>query len=78
MFCSCVGPVCSILAIIFSLIGLSQVNRRPDLYGGKSFAIAGKMVIAILALVFYIVMITIFGFASALSPDGATHHDYKL
>jgi hypothetical protein len=77
VFCCCVGPLCSILGIIFSLIGLSQINRRPDLYGGKSFAVAG-LVIAILALVFYIVMIMIFGVASALSPDGATHHDYRL
>ena len=58
MFCCCVGPLCSILGIIFSLIGLSQVNRHPDLYSGKSFAIAG-LVIAILALVFYIVMIIV-------------------
>jgi hypothetical protein len=77
LFCCCFGPLCSILAIVFSLIGLSQINRRPDVYGGKSFAVAG-LVIAILALVFYVILIMTFGIAASLSPDGATHHGYKL
>jgi hypothetical protein len=76
-FCCCVGPLCGILGIVFSLIGLSQINSRPDVYSGKSFAIAG-LVIAIVALVVHVIVIMIFGFASALSPDGTTHHGYRL
>ena len=76
-FCCCVGPLCGILGIVFSLIGLSQINSRPDVYSGKSFAIAG-LVIAIVALAVYVIVIMIFGVASSLSPDGTSHHGYRL
>jgi hypothetical protein len=77
VFCCCVGPLCGLLGIIFSLIGISQINRRPDVYNGKSFAVAG-LVLAILSLVFYVILIMTLGIISSLSPDGAVHHEYKL
>jgi len=77
VFCCCVGPLCGILGIIFSLIGLSQINRHPDVYGGKSFAVAG-LVISIFSLLFYVIVIMTLGIISSLSPGEAAHHEYKL
>jgi len=37
----CCGFPFTILGIIFSLIGLSQINRYPECYEGRGFAIAG-------------------------------------
>jgi hypothetical protein len=76
VFCCCIGPMCNILAVVFSLIGLSQINRRPDVYNGKGFAIAG-LILAILGLIFYFVMMAL-GIASSIGSDGGTHHGYRL
>lgn len=44
------------LGIIFSLIGLSQINRNPELYEGHGFAIAG-IVLSVLSLLLAIALI---------------------
>jgi Domain of unknown function (DUF4190)/GYF domain 2 len=47
LFCSILAWVCccgfpfNLLGLVFSLIGLSQINRRPELYEGRGLAIAG-------------------------------------
>jgi len=46
----CCGPFFSILGIIFSSIGLSQINRDPVRQTGKSVAIWG-LVLSILSLI---------------------------
>jgi len=38
--CCCVGLPCSILGLVFSCIGLAQINRNP-MQGGRGLAIAG-------------------------------------
>jgi len=56
-FCCCkflFGP----LGIIFSLIGLSQINRQPEYYEGRGLAIAG-LVLSILSLLLAMVLILI-------------------
>jgi hypothetical protein len=40
-FCCCGGCPFNILGLVFSLIGLSQINRHPELYEGRGLAIAG-------------------------------------
>ena len=40
-FCCCCGCPFNILGLVFSLIGLSQINRHPELYEGRGLAIAG-------------------------------------
>jgi len=40
-FCCCAGLPFNLLGLIFSIIGLVQINRRPESYGGKGMAIAG-------------------------------------
>lgn len=43
--CFCCCPF-NILGLVFSLIGLSQINRHPDLYEGRGLAIAGLILSA--------------------------------
>ena len=38
--CCCACPF-NILGLVFSLIGLTQINRHPELYEGRGLAIAG-------------------------------------
>ena len=47
-FCCC-KFLFGALGIIFSLVGLSQINRHPELYEGRGLAIAG-LVLSILSL----------------------------
>jgi hypothetical protein len=55
-FLCCCKFLFSALGITFSLIGLSQINRHPGLYEGRSFAIAGLVLsIASLLLAFVLV-----------------------
>jgi hypothetical protein len=49
-FCSCCGCPFNILGLVFSLIGLSQINRHPELYEGRGLAIAG-LVLSVASLV---------------------------
>jgi len=46
--CCCFGPPISVIGLIFSCLGLSQINENP-MHGGKGLAIAG-IVLAILGL----------------------------
>jgi hypothetical protein len=39
--CGCCGCPFNVLGLVFSLIGLSQINRHPELYEGRGLAIAG-------------------------------------
>ena len=76
LFCCCVGPLGSILGIVFSLIGLSQINRRPDIYQGKTFATIG-LVLSILGLVLCILLMAL-GITSSIGSDGGIHHGHRL
>ena len=50
--CCCYGFPCNLLGLVFSLVGLSQTNRHPELYEGRGAAIAG-LVLSALSLLFY-------------------------
>lgn len=63
-FCCGFGPVFSILGVVFSCIGLSQINRNPELYTGKGLAITG-IVLSVLRLVIMICFIILFGMIGA-------------
>jgi len=43
--CCCPCPF-NIFGLVFSLIGLSQINRHPELYEGRGLAIAGLILSA--------------------------------
>ena len=45
-FCCCGGCPFNILGLVFSLIGLTQINQHPELYEGRGLAIAGLILSA--------------------------------
>jgi hypothetical protein len=45
-FCCCCGCPFNILGLVFSLIGLLQISRHPELYEGRGLAIAGLILSA--------------------------------
>ena len=49
LICCCCGFPFGILGLIFSLIGLSQINANPQLHEGRGMAIAG-LILSILSL----------------------------
>ncbi len=64
--CCCGAMIFPVLGLVFSCIGLSQINRNPAEQTGKRMAIAG-IVMSALAIVIYILVTVIFGFASMSS-----------
>jgi hypothetical protein len=42
----CCGFPFNVLGLVFSLIGLSQINRHPEIYEGRGIAIAGLILSA--------------------------------
>ena len=51
LVCCCCGFPFAILGLIFSLIGLSQINANPQLHEGRGMAIAG-LILSGLSLLF--------------------------
>ena len=46
----CCGFPFNVLGLVFSLIGLSQINRHPEIYEGRAIAIAG-LILSVAGLV---------------------------
>jgi hypothetical protein len=57
LFCCC-KFLFGVLGIIFSLVGLSQINRQPDFFEGRGLAIAG-LVLSVLSLLLAAVLLLI-------------------
>jgi len=70
-FLCCCKFLFGALGIIFSLVGLSQINQRPDLYEGRGLAITG-LVLSILSLLLAVLLIMI-----ALAT-GHWHFNYRF
>jgi hypothetical protein len=69
-FCCCCGCPFNLLGLVFSLIGLSQINRHPELYEGRGVAIAGLILsVASLALGFGLALLNL-----ALHPENLEWH----
>jgi len=45
--CCCCGFPFNVLGIVFSLVGLAQINREPTVYEGRGLAIAGLILSAL-------------------------------
>jgi hypothetical protein len=73
MFCCCFNELFAILGLIFSLIGLSQINARPDIYEGRGLAITG-IVLSGLSLLFVVLWFLFWLTAGALQP----HHQWPM
>ncbi|MGA3284707.1 MAG: DUF4190 domain-containing protein [Verrucomicrobiota bacterium] len=66
----CCGFPFNILGLVFSLVGLSQINRHPELYEGRGLAIAGVILSAAsLILSFGLLLLNL-----ALSPPSIMWH----
>jgi hypothetical protein len=66
----CCGFPFNILGLVFSLVGLSQINRHPELYEGRGLAIAGAILSAAsLILSFGLLLLNL-----ALSPPSIMWH----
>jgi hypothetical protein len=58
-FCCC-GPLFSILGIVFSSVGLSQIKRNPSRETGRGIAMTG-LVLSILGLFATLILSVLFG-----------------
>ena len=54
----CCGPLFSTLGLVFSVLGLSQINQNPLRYGGKGMAVAGIVLALIGYAVFALLLFT--------------------
>jgi len=71
----CFGHLFTMLALVFSIIGLVQIKNNPEIYEGRGIAIAG-LVLSILGLIFWIGLIFLFSIGSLLGETG--RHGYRL
>ena len=55
LFGFCCGPLLSILGLVFSCIGLTQINRNPTVESGRGLALAG-ILISGLSLVLWVIL----------------------
>jgi hypothetical protein len=68
--CCCCGVPFSLLGLVCSLIGLSQINRHPELYEGRGLAIGGLILsVAGLALEIGLTLLNL-----ALHPENLEWH----
>ena len=58
----CCGCPFNILGLVFSLIGLSQINRHPELYEGRGLAIAGLILSAASLVLGFVLALLKFAF----------------
>lgn len=72
--CCCNGIPFNFLGLVFSIIGLSQINREPQRYGGKGIAIAG-LVLSILSLLIAFLLMLL-GTGAGWHP--MRNHVYRL
>jgi len=70
----CCGFPFNILGLVFSLIGLSQINRHPELYEGRGLAITG----VILSAASLILSFGLLLFDLALRPPSIMWHFRRL
>jgi len=71
VLCCCYGFPFNILGIVFSLIGLAQINRNPELYEGNGLAWAG-LILSLMSLALFGALLMV-GLAS-----GHTHMRWHM
>jgi len=71
IFCCCYGLPCNILGLVFSSLALVQINRHPDIYEGRGFAITG--------LALSVTSILIYGLLLAIAlASGNVHFNWNV
>ncbi|HUA65922.1 MAG TPA: DUF4190 domain-containing protein [Alphaproteobacteria bacterium] len=56
-FCCCLNVPLGALGLIFSLIGLSQINEFPDVYEGRALAVVGIVLSALALFLFFLILL---------------------
>ncbi|MBU6409359.1 MAG: DUF4190 domain-containing protein [Verrucomicrobia bacterium] len=56
--CCCYGFPCNLVGLVLSIIALVEINSHPDVYEGRSQAIAG-LILAATSILFYGILFTI-------------------
>lgn len=72
----CYGFPFNILGLVFSVVGLVQINNHPELHEGKGLAITG-IVLCVLSILVTLVMLLFFGVIAAVG-DGPQHNPYRI
>lgn len=72
----CYGVPFNMLGLVFSIIGLVQINSHPELYEGKGMAISG-IVLCILSILLTAAMFLFFGLAAAFDHP-PTRGTYRI
>jgi hypothetical protein len=72
LFCCCCGFPFNLFGLVFSLIGLSQINSHPERYEGRGTAIAG-LVLSILSL-----LLTLLGLVWSIATDNFQVNDMRF
>ena len=80
VLCCCM-PLFPVLGVIFSVLGISQINKNPDSETGKGYAVAG-IILSALGIVL-VVALAIIGVGSAnfqpnFDPDNMKQMDELL
>lgn len=75
LFC-CGGGLLSTLGLIFSIIGLGEINRNPNRFTGRSLAVAG-IVLGILG-VLLVIGFFVTGFGGGILRGLRHHHRFVL
>jgi Domain of unknown function (DUF4190)/GYF domain 2 len=73
--CCCYGMPFNILGLIFSVIGLIQINTNPERFTGRGIAITG-ILLSIISLCFTVIWLILFGIND--NWDQMRHHGYRL
>lgn len=58
VICCCYGFPCNLFGIIFSVVALSQISSRPEVYEGRGLAWAG-LILSIASILFYAALLLI-------------------
>jgi len=67
----CCSFIFGILGVIFSSVGLSQINKKPEELKGKGIAVAG-LIMSIVGLAINIVLVVVYW--ATITGALATHH----
>jgi hypothetical protein len=69
--CQCCGGIPAIAGIVFSWLAITQINKSPTAYNGKSMAVAG-LITSIVGLALTVVILLVYGtfIMAALFSEG--------
>jgi hypothetical protein len=76
IFCCCFSPLFTVPGVIFSVIGLAQIRRDPQLHKGKAFAIVG-VILSVICVLVYLALLAL-GIISSHWQQDFSNHAHRL